>query len=176
MNEITPTGQDPNTLRFYVERRNGRKRDYIFDYGKSRKCDHASLKALARGGNVYRCLDCNYAFHINGAYQQPLHNEVILSAFTVFNFAKEFGMDSVGEVLRRPIGQSDGSPHKPVLPEGMSFMDVLEALEGVDVTTPDGGDEELKELIRYLWEGEPALEGAVDGDTNKALIGDRGEE
>jgi hypothetical protein len=176
MDEITPIGQDPNTLQYYIERRNGRKRDYIFDYSKSRTCDHPSMKALARGGNVYRCLECNYAFHINGAYQQPLHNEAILAAFTLFNFAKEFGRDSLAEVLRRPIGQSDGSMHKPVLPEGKSFMDVLEALEGVNVTSPDGGYLDLKNLIGDLWEGQAALEGAVDGDTNKALIGDRAEE
>ncbi len=139
------------TLDYFVERRNGKKRDYIFPYGKSKTCDHANLRVVARGGIVYRCLDCNYVFHIPGGYQQPLHNEVIMSAFTLFVFAKEFGMDSLGEVLRRPIGQHDGSPHKPVLPEGKSFQDVLELLEGIDVTTEDGGVGQLYALLDEVW-------------------------
>jgi hypothetical protein len=141
-----------NTLEFYLESRNAKKRTYIYDYGKSRKCDHPSLKVVARGGIVYRCLECNYAFHITGSYQQPLHHEVIQGAFTMLTFAKEFGMDSLGEVLRRPIGQSDKSPHKPVLPEGMSFADVLYALEEVDVeNTEDGGAKQLSALFDQLW-------------------------
>lgn len=145
--------QDPNTLDYYIARRNGAKRNYIFDYGKSRVCDHPDMTVIARGGNVYRCKECNYAFHINGAYQQPLHNELILAAFTMMSFSKEFGMDAVGEVLRRPIGQSDGSAHKPVLPEGMSFIDVLNALEGIDVNTEDEGKAALQALVTGLWEG-----------------------
>ena len=63
-------------------------------------------------------------------------------------------MNSLGEVLRRPIGQSDQTPHKPVLPEGMSFSDVVYALEGVDVTAEDGGKKELTSLFDQLWVSE----------------------
>ena len=170
-NALAP--QDPNTLQYFIERRNGRKRNYIFDYGKSKICDHPEMKVLARGGNVYRCTECNYAFHLTGAYQQPLHNEVILSMFTIMHFAKEFGKDSLGEVLYRRIGQVDGSAHKPVLPKGMSFMDVLNALEDVDVTSEDGGKAALQELLGDVWERQSVElpEGVDDGD--KALTGDR---
>ena len=149
-----------NTRGYYIERRNTKKRNYIFDYGKSRTCDHPRLQVIARGGIVYRCLDCNYAFHIVGGYQQPLHNEVIQAAFNLLVFSKEFGSDALGEVLRRPIGQHDGSPHKPVLPEGMSFMDVLKLLEGVDVNTEDRGASQVYKLLDEVWVGpkERALE------------------
>jgi len=153
-NKIVKQTDPTNTLQFYTEARNGKKRDYIWEYGKSRTCDHPELKVIARGGIVYRCLECNYAFHITGAYQQPLHNEVIQGAFTMFSFAKEFGMNSLGEVLRRPIGQSDQTPHKPVLPEGMSFVDVIYALEDIDVTATDGGKEQLTSLFDQLWVSE----------------------
>jgi hypothetical protein len=167
MDEQAITRQDPSTLQYYVKARNGKKRDYIFHYGDSRTCDHPEMVALARGGNVYRCRRCNYAFHINGAYQQPLHNELILAAFVIMNFGKEFGMDSVGEVLRTPIGQHDGSQHKPVLPEGMSFTDVMSALEDVDVTGPDGGKAALQVLLGDIWEAQvPRLSEGVRGDTN----------
>jgi len=165
MGELTPMAPSPDTLQYYLERRNGAKRAYVFDYSKSKTCDHPEMVALARGGIVYRCTSCNYAFHITGAYQQPLHNEVIMAAFVLMNLSKEFGKDAVGEVLRRPIGQVDGSAHKPVLPEGMSFLDVLEALEGIDVTTEDRGKGALAALVGSLWEGH--------GDNNKALPGDR---
>ena len=142
-----------STLDYYVKRRSGKKRNYVFDYGKSRTCDHPEMRLVARGGIVYRCLRCNYAFHIVGGYQQPLHNEVIQSAFNLLVFGKEFGLDSLGEVLKRPIGQHDSSPHKPVLPEGMSFMDVLELLEGVDVNADDGGAEQIYKLLDEVWVG-----------------------
>lgn len=167
MQENSIEARDPQTLRYYIEARNGNKRDYIFDYGTSRTCDHPEMVALARGGNVYRCTACNYAFHINGAYQQPLHNELILASFVIMNFGKEFGMDAVGEVLRTPIGQVDGSQHKPVLPEGMSFMDVMNLLEGVDVTTEDRGKAALQALLGDIWEAQaPRLSEGVGGDTN----------
>jgi hypothetical protein len=142
-----------NTLDFYKTQRatNGKKRNYIFDYGRSRSCDHVNLRSIARGSIVYRCMDCNYTFHIPGGYQQPIHNEAILAAFTLFHFSKEFGMDSLGEVLRSPIGQSDGTAHKPVLPEGMSFVDVLHMLEDIDVTTEDGGAKQLYAAIDEVW-------------------------
>ena len=142
----------PDTLDFFVKARSGKKRNYVFDYGKSIKCSHETLKEIMRGGNQYRCLDCNYVFFIVTAFQQPLHNIAISGAFQLLHFAKEFGMDALAEVLRRPIGQDDGSPHKPVLPEGMSFMDVLAVLEEVETTSEDGGAKQLKEMIQDLWE------------------------
>ena len=139
------------TLEYFIERRGGNKRNYIFDYGKSRRCDHPNLRVIARGGIVYRCLDCNYAFHIPGAYQQPLHNEVIQSAFNMLLFSKEFGSDALGEVLRRPIGQIDGGEQKPVLPQGMSFTDVMQLFDGIDVNAIDGGMTELHQMLDELW-------------------------
>jgi len=150
---LVPTEDElAKTLDFYVSARDGRKRNYIYDYKKSTTCDHPSLKVVARGGIVYLCMECNYTFHITGAYQQPWHNEVIMAFFTVLGFSKEHGMAALGEVLRRPIGQMDGSPHKPVLPEGMSFIDTLRALEEVDVNTDDKGAAKLRELIEAVWE------------------------
>jgi hypothetical protein len=139
------------TLEYFIQQRNGNKRNYIFDYGKSRRCDHPNLRVIARGGIVYRCLDCNYAFHIPGAYQQPLHNEVIQSAFNMLVFSKEFGSDALGEVLRRPIGQSDGTEQKPVLPEGMSFTDVMQLLDDIDVNALDGGMATLYKMLDEVW-------------------------
>ena len=90
--------------------------------------------------------------------------------FKIMGFAKDFGNDSLMEVLRRPIGQQDGSPHKAVLPEGKSFMDVLAEVEDVDTTTPDGGQEQLQLLIEGMWEGKaPQLKEGVRDDENKAL-------
>jgi hypothetical protein len=142
-----------NTLEYYRTKRkdSGKKRNYIFDYGFSRTCDHAHLDVIARGGIVYRCRDCNYVFHINGAHQQPLHNETIQAAFTLFVFAKEFGSDALGEVLRTPIGQSDGTAHKPALPEGMSFSDVVHLLDSVDVTVEDRGAQQLYKMLDEVW-------------------------
>ena len=141
-----------HSLDYYVKARNGKKRNYIFDYGKASKCDHPTMKIVARGGNMYRCIDCNYVHQWPGAITWPMHFSVIQGAFQIMNFAKEFGMASLGEVLRRPIGQSDSSPHKAVLPEGKSFLDVLEELDEVDTTSEDGGEAQLKELIGSLWE------------------------
>ena len=174
--------EDPNTLKFYLERRNKQKREYVFDYGKAKICQHNNLKSLADGSIVYRCAECNFAYHITGGYAQPLHNEVIMAAFTLMSFTKEFGVDAVAEVLRTPIGQSDGSQHKPVLPEGKSFRDVMLLMEGIDVTVEDGGKVELDHLLKDVWEAQAPriaegrqLEGVKD-DGNKALTGDRQQE
>lgn len=155
--------QPQHTLDYFVEKRGKNKRPYIYDFHKSQVCDHPRLKIIARGGIVYRCLECNYAFHIVAAYQQPLHNEVIQSAFNIFNFAKEFGQDALAEVMRRPIGQVDGTAHKPVLPEGMAVQDVLALMDGIDVTTPDGGAQELTALLERVWAGAP--QGELDGQS-----------
>ena len=142
-----------HTLEFYKTERsaNGNKRNYIADYGKSRSCEHTHLRVTARAGISYRCLDCNYVFTVPGAHQEPMHHRVILGLLEAFHFSKEFGMDSLGEVLRSPIGQSDGTAHKPVLPEGMSFVDVLHLLEDINVTTEDGGAKQLYAAIDEVW-------------------------
>jgi len=150
---LDTTEERDKNLDFFVEARNGFKRNYIYDYGESKTCDHTEMKSIARGGIGYRCTKCNYAFHIVAAYQQPLHNEIIQSMFNVLGFAKEFGTDSLQEVLRRPIGQNDGSSQKPVLPEGMSFEEAVALLEQVDVTTEDGGAEQLEALLETAWVG-----------------------
>jgi hypothetical protein len=165
-----------HSLDFYVEARDGRKRNYIFDYGKARTCDHPEMKIIARGGNMYRCTECNYVHQWPGAITWPLHFTVIQGAFQILHFAKEYGTDALQEVLRRPIGQSDDTPHKPVLPEGMSFADTIAALQEVDVNAPDGGQGQLTKLIAEFWEapngkslsdgGIPTPRGLGDGDSN----------
>ena len=140
-----------HTLDYFVEARSENKRNYIFDYGKSRTCDHPEMKIIARGGNLYRCTECNYAFQWPGAIQWPLHFTVIQGIQSAVAFAKEFGMEAVQEVLRRPIGTYDGSPHKPVLPEGMSLMDTLALMDGVDVTVEDGGKAQLEAIHKLFF-------------------------
>ncbi len=149
-NEVAPF-EPQHTLDYYVEARNGQKRNYIFDYGKARTCDHPTMKIVARGGNMYRCTHCEYVHQWPGAITWPRHFTVIQGAFQILDFAKEFGWDSLQEVLRRPIGQMDDTPHKPVLPEGKSFGDTLALLEQVDTTAEDGGREQLAELITEFW-------------------------
>jgi hypothetical protein len=142
--------QPEHTLDFYIERRNGKKRNYIFRYKKAQSCDHPRMDIIARGSNFYRCQECNYTFQWPGAIVYPQHFNVIMAAFQLMNFAKEYGNDSLQEVLRRPIGQTDGTPHKPVLPEGKSFIETMELLEQINT---DQGDDtgELKALLDAFW-------------------------
>lgn len=151
-----------HSLDYWVKTRSAEKRNYIFDYAKAKVCDHPEMKIVARGGNMYRCTECQYVHQWPGAITWPLHFSVIQGAFQMLGFAKEFGMASLQEVLRRPIGQTDGTPHKPVLPEGMGFMDVLQELEKIDVTQPDGGLRQLREMLDEIWVGpkEKALQAA----------------
>lgn len=140
-----------HALDYYIEARGEKKRNYIFDYGKSRTCDHPEMKIIARGGNMYRCTTCNYAFQWPGAIQWPLHFTVIQGIQAAMLFAKEFGMDAVQEVLRRPIGTYDGSPHKPVLPEGMSLVETLALMDTVDVNAEDGGRAQLDAMHEFFF-------------------------
>ncbi len=133
-----------------VEKRGKKKRPYIFRYRGAIKCDHPQLHLVARGGNEYHCPDCNYNFQIGGVFVQPEHHGIIQAAFRIMRFVRLYGIDSLQEVWRRPIGQTDGTPHKPVLPEGMSFMDVMEALEETD---SEATQEELDALRDFLWVG-----------------------
>jgi len=156
---LGPPAQE-NTLDYYVKRRDPKKRDYIHSYGKAKSCPHPRLTSLSIGGTWYRCEECNWAYCIVAGYAQPLHNLVIGSAMNMMHFAKEHGTEALQEVLRRPIGQYDGTPHKPVLPEGKSWDDALELLDEVNVTTDDQGRKELAELLDSEWVGpkERALE------------------
>lgn len=155
-----------HTLDYYVEKRGDNKRNYVFRYKGAQKCDHPRLDIIARGGNEYSCPDCNYTFQIGGVFVQPEHFGVISAAFKIMRFARRFGVDSLQEVWRRPIGQTDGTPHKPVLPEGMSFSDVLNELEAVPAdATPD----ELAQLRDWLWVGPKERQLQLkDEEANKA--------
>lgn len=165
-----------HSLDFYVKKRAHNKRPYIFRYKQARICDHPTMKIIARGGNMYRCPDCNYSFQWPGAIVWPLHFTVIQGLFQVMSFVKEFGEDALQEVLRTPIGQTDGTPHKPVLPEGFSFYDVLQQLEGIDVTSPDGGKSQLATLLDTVWVRPPALSSGGDGKENNATGGEEGDQ
>jgi hypothetical protein len=168
--EIAPEEFVPeHTLDYYVEQRADNKRNYIFRYKDALKCDHPTMRLVARGGNVYVCPDCKYTFQWPGAIVYPQHFNVIMGAFTMLNFAKEYGMDSLQEVLRRPIGQTDGTPHKPVLPEGMNFYDAMLALEDVDTTAADGGMKQLTEMVDALWVGPKEREKQVRLATRQAV-------
>jgi hypothetical protein len=145
------SSKNGKTLDYYVERRNGNKKNYVFDYGESKTCPHKTMKQIMGGWNWYRCEDCNYAFFIMTAWQAPLHNVALEGAFAMMHFAKEFGMDSLGEVLRRPIGQADGTAQKPALPEGFDFMETLQLLEQIDVNAEDGGRAQLEALQDSTW-------------------------
>jgi hypothetical protein len=149
-------GDEPppeQTLDYFVKARNGNKRNYIFDYKKSKTCTHPELTEMILGTGWYRCKVCNYAFCIVGAIQQPLHNVIQSSFQLMLHSAKEFGANSIGEILRTPRGQSDGTPHKPALPEGMSIVDAMNALEEIDVNVEDGGKAQLHEMLELLWVG-----------------------
>lgn len=149
--KLTPHKRE-NTLDFHVQARSGKKRNYIYDYRKARRCTHPSLKALAIGGSWYRCEECNYAYCIVSGFMQPLHQVVRGSLLMALGFAKEHGMHALQEVARRPGGQYDGTAHKPVLPEGMSFSDAAWLLdEVIDVNVPDGGRAQLTALQDEVW-------------------------
>lgn len=180
--ELADTQPQPeHTLDFFVKKRAKNKRPYIFRYKKARVCDHPTMRILARGSTWYSCPDCNYSFDIIGANIWPRHFTAIMGMFLALGFAKDFGTDAFFEVLRTPIGQTDGTPHKPVLPEGMSFYDTIHALEAIDTSQEDGGQQQLLALVESLWvspmehkkwlkEHHPeqlkALEKGDDGDGN----------
>ena len=146
-----PPEDAAKTLDFYIERRNGKKRDYVFGVDKMRRCPHNHLQALSTGGTWYRCRDCNWAFGITVAYAQPLHNMVVGGLLNALWFAKEFGMEALQEVARTPKGQYELNYHLPALPEGMSFNDAVEVMDKIDVTVKDGGAAQLYELLEKHW-------------------------
>ena len=95
---------------------------------------------------------------------------MIQSLFTVMRFVKKHGTPALQEVMRRPIGQMDDSPHKPVLPEGKSFLQTLALLDGIDTTVEDGGREQLAQLLRDHWEDD-GLKSLGEGEFERALSG-----
>ena len=161
-----PLPPEALTLEFYTKARNGNKRDYVYDYGKARKCDHPNLVATSLGGNTYRCTECNYFYTIVTAYVEPMHLATVKAAYQLLHFAKEFGVHALQEVLRQPHGQSDGTPHKGVIPDGMTLSDAVMALESINMHTPDRGAAELRQLVERTWPSERELQRRI-----KALRG-----
>ena len=151
VNSIVPVPEEEKTLRYWAPL--GKKREYIYDYGKAKSCHHSRLREMVQGSNWYRCEDCNYALFIMTAYEQPLHNVVLAGLQNALHFSKEFGIAALQEVARRRTGQYDGRAQKAVIPEGMDFFETLEALEEVDVTAPDGGEQQLRSMQSAIWNG-----------------------
>ena len=152
-NQLTPSEQHPErTLEYALEARGTNKRNYKFDYGESKNCNHDSLKSLVKGTQLYRCMDCNYVFSFVAAWQQPMHHAFVQGLMISQAFAKEFGYEAALEVAHRDLGQIDGTPQKPALPDGMTIEDTWELFDKVDVTAEDGGREELRELYEQMWE------------------------
>lgn len=150
------------TYDFFVKARNGRKRDFIFSYGKARTCPHRNLVTTAVGGNTYRCTECNYFYTIVAAYVEPMHLATVKAAYQLLHYAKEFGLPALQETLRQPHGQSDGTPHKGVIPDGMNMGDVLAAMDGINVLGPDRGAAELKALVESVWPSEAEFQRRIE--------------
>jgi hypothetical protein len=144
-----PEGQ---SLQYALEARGPNKRNYVFDYGKSRNCPHDNLRSVIHGTPLYRCQDCNYVFSIVAAYQQPLHHIFTQSLMIAQSVAKEFGYNAAMEMAHRDVGQMDGTAQKPALPDGMTLEDTMLLFDSIDVTTEDGGNEQLTELYKQMWE------------------------
>ena len=159
----------PLTYEFFVKARDGHKRDFVFDYAKARRCPHRQLVGTAIGGNTYRCPDCNYFFTIVTAYVEPFHIATVKAAYQLLHAAKEFGMPALQEMLRQPHGQSDGTPQKGVLPDGMTLTDVIEAMDSINVMTPDRGAAELKALVESTWPNEVEIERRIRALRGSAL-------
>jgi len=150
--------QEENTRDYFVAQRSDGKRNYRFDYGKSRTCTHPRLTEIVIGASYYRCEECNFAFTIESGTAMPLHHVPKMALQLMAAFSKEFGMASLQEVIRWPTGTADGTPNKPAVPEGMSVLDLLGLLETVDTTTEDGGKTQLREIQgRVMVNGRDAL-------------------
>lgn len=150
------------TYDFYVKARNGNKRDFIFSWAKARKCSHPNLVITAIGGNTYRCTECNYFYTIVSAYVEPMHLATVKAAYQLLHFGKEFGVAALQEVLRQPHGQSDGTPHKGVIPDNMTLSDTLLALETVNVNSPDKGRAEMAALVEAVWPNEVEVQRRIE--------------
>ena len=152
-NQLTPSEQHPErTLEYALEARGTNKRNYKFDYGESKNCNHDSLKSLVKGTQLYRCMDCNYVFSFVAAWQQPMHHAFVQGLMISQAFAKEFGYEAALEVAHRDLGQIDGTPQKPALPDGMTLEETWKLFDKVDFTSEDEGKEELRKLYEQMWE------------------------
>ena len=152
-NQLTPSEQHPErTLEYALEARGTNKRNYKFDYGESKNCNHDSLKSLVKGTQLYRCMDCNYVFSFVAAWQQPMHHAFVQGLMISQAFAKEFGYEAALEGAHRDLGQIDGTPQKPALPDGMTLEETWKLFDKVDVTSEDEGKEELRKLYEQMWE------------------------
>jgi rubrerythrin len=151
-NVIPSEDNEEQSLEYALKARGTNKRNYIFDYGKSTKCNHDSLKSLVKGTQLYRCLDCNYVFSFVAAWQQPLHHLFVQGLMVSQAFSKEFGYEAALEVAHRDLGQLDGTPQKPALPDGMTLEDTWKLFDKVNVQAEDEGKTELKELYEQMWE------------------------
>ena len=81
-----------------------------------------------------------------------MHHAFVQGLMISQAFAKEFGYEAALEVAHRDLGQLDGTPQKPALPDGMTLEDTWKLFDKVDVTAEDGGREELRELYEQMWE------------------------
>jgi hypothetical protein len=150
---VTPSEEnDEQSLEYALKARGTNKRNYVFDYGESAKCNHGSLKSLVKGTQLYRCDDCNYVFSFVAAWQQPMHHAFVQGLMISQAFAKEFGYEAALEVAHRDLGQIDGTSQKPALPDGMTLEDTWKLFDKVNVTSEDEGKNELKELYEQMWE------------------------
>lgn len=154
---------EESPLNFQAEKQEG-KRKYIFDFGKARICDHPTLRIVVRGTNKYTCDECNYDFWLPTAVMWPRHWGPIMAAFEIMGFVKQFGSEALEKVLRTKIGQVDGTPHKPVLPAGMSFADVLNEMDQMSPTAIDGVRDDVPALLESIARGVNGKE--PDGNEN----------
>jgi len=138
---------ESHPLDFKAKKRRTSKKPYIFSFGFAKSCTHPTLKEVVQGSNKYRCERCNYDFWLPSATMWPAHWGWIMSAFELMKGVKDFGLESVNEVLHQKIGQYDHKEQKPVLPEGKSLMDVLHDMDDVDVEALAG------EVLPRLMEG-----------------------
>ena len=97
-------------------------------------------------------MDCNYVFSFVAALQQPMHHAFVQGLMISQAFAKEFGYEAALEVAHRDLGQIDGTPQKPALPDGMTLEETWKLFDKVDVTSEDEGKEELRKLYEQMWE------------------------
>ena len=150
--------QEENTRDHFVAKRSDGKRNYTFSYSKSRKCTHPRLTEMVIGASIYRCEECNFAFTITAGAAMPLHHVPKLAFQQLGYFIKEFGVDSLQEVIRWKTGNADGTPFKPAVPEGMSVLELWGLLETIITDVEDGGKEQFREVkSRVMVEGRDAL-------------------
>lgn len=149
-------GQHP--LNFKAKTRTSKK-PYIFDFHAARLCTHPVLREVVQGSHKYRCGMCNYDFWLPSATMWPAHWGPIMAALEMIKFVRDFGLEALEQVYKTPIGQYDGSEHKPVLPEGKSLLEVLQEMDDIDIRELAGG-----ELFTALTAGKGEPDGGDAGE------------